>query len=97
MLIETYKTPKKYPEKLAVEHNNDAETDVDKLLNLFEITKNTDDFLSNQAIIDVLEENNCFFKLKKAKQYLIGVGAKTVIVKQNNKTTRGLSGIRLAC
>ncbi len=97
MLIDAYKTPTEYPEKLAVEYNNDNETDVDKLLNLFEITKNSNDFLSNQAIMGVLEENNCFFKLKKAKQYLIGIGGKTVMVRQDNKTVRGLSGIRFAC
>jgi hypothetical protein len=96
MLIDAYKIPTEYPESLRIEYNNDNETDVDKWINLFEITNNQNDFLPNQTITDIINENSCVFKLKKAKSYLVGIGAKSTIVRQNTKTVRGLSGIRVA-
>lgn len=83
-----------YPSSLRKEIINSREdTDEEKIINLFEVTGDDRDFLSNDDIEKMLKEGSVKKTLKNAKQILVGVGAEEVSKKINKKTYRGLKGI----
>ena len=96
MITEYYKSDVQYPASLRMEYTNDTETDVDQWISLFEITEDDTDFISNADLTEQIEQSGCLFKLKKAKGYLLGMGAVTTKSKIEGKSLRGLCKIRLS-
>lgn len=92
LLVDAYKTPVKYPEVLRANIEEvKEESDYEKLLNKFIITKEKKNFISNEDLRDIIDNEKIPFTLQKAKTLLIAEGAKA----DRNKTSRGLSGIKL--
>lgn len=92
LLVDAYKTPVKYPEVLRANIEEvKEESDYEKLLNKFIITKEKKNFISNEDLRDVIDNEKIPFTLQKAKTLLIAEGANA----DRNKTSRGLSGIKL--
>jgi hypothetical protein len=63
-----------YPQSLKDEINNDEDNDEEKLLNLFEITKNKDDKITNEKLKIIIQRHQIQFKFAKCKKLLLGSG-----------------------
>ena len=93
MIFEAYLNPVSYP-KVYAEANkaleDDNDDDIKKLINMFRITADKEDFVNSKTIKHVVDEN-VTMSLKKAKRLLISKGAKAG---RTNKD-RGLRYIKL--
>ena len=92
MIIEAYSNPVKYPQALAdknKELDDDDDNDIKKLFNLFEITGDDNDFISNKAFKGVVE-SNLSMTAKKAKMLIMTKGVKI----GRTKKDRGLKGLK---
>ena len=91
LLVDAYKTPCKYPEVLKANIEEvKEESDYEKLSNKFIITKDKKNFISNEDLQDILNDNKIPFTLQKAKSLLITEGAKA----DRKASSRGLSFIK---
>lgn len=90
IIFEAYNNKVEYPKEIKKE-NDDVKEDDDynKLFDLFEITNNKDDFISNEDLRAYLKTSNIPFNLCKCKKLLITKGAKT----DRNTDKRGLCRI----
>jgi hypothetical protein len=90
IIFEAYNNKVEYPKEIKKE-NDDVKEDDDynKLFDLFEITNNKDDFISNEDLRAYLKTSNIPFNLCKCKKLLITKGAKT----DRNTDKRGLCKI----
>jgi len=83
-----------YPAELHKEVlNAREESDEEKILALFDITRKSWDFMSNNEIQEILTEAKVKKVLKNVKQILGGKGATVVSKTIQGRTYRGLSGI----
>jgi hypothetical protein len=91
LLLQAYKTPCIYPKALKQQLEDvKEEDDYTKLYNLFTITDNKKDFISNSKLEELIEEKFIPFTTQKCKNLLIAIGAKA----DRNKSSRGLSCIK---
>jgi len=91
LLLTSYNTPCVYPKALKQQIDDvKEEDDYAKLYNLFTITNNKKDFISNNKLEETIAEKFIPFTTQKCKQLLIAVGAQA----DRNKSSRGLSGIK---
>jgi len=92
LLLTSYNTPCVYPKALKQQLEDvKEEDDYAKLYNLFDITNNKKDFISNNKLEETIAEKYIPFTTQKCKQLLIAVGAKA----DRNKSSRGLSCIKI--
>lgn len=92
LLVDAYKTPVKYPEVLRANIEEvKEENDYEKLLNKFIVTKEKKNFISNEELHNILDNDKIPFTLQKAKSLLIAEGAQA----DRKASSRGLSGIKL--
>lgn len=83
-----------YPVELHKEVlNAREETDEEKILGLFDITRKSWDFLSNSEIQEILTKANVKKVVKNVKQILGGKGATIVSKTLQGRTYRGMSGV----
>jgi len=85
---------KQYQEFLEyVKKKESKESDEEKILSLFDITRKRLDFMSNAEIQEILTEAKVEETPKHAKQFLVGKGAKAIAKTIQGHTYRGLTGI----
>ena len=91
LLIQSYNNPVNYPTEIK-QHLEDVkeEDDYTKLYNLFTITTNEKDFISNNKLQELIDENHIPFTAQKCKNLLIAIGAKA----GRTKSSRGLNCIK---
>jgi len=94
MLIDAFQTQSEYPEDLRKSQAEDYEDDdgVAVVLDLFELTKNDEDRISNKEMKSFLKKNNMTFSFAKVKKLLLGKGCN-----QGNSTKEGgryISGLK---
>ena len=93
IIISAYRNKKEYPQILKQEYKeNDEDDDYTKMFNLFKITENINDFLSNEEIRQIITFSNIPFTICKVKRFLKAKGSKEGFNKL--KTKRGLVGIQ---
>jgi hypothetical protein len=91
LLLDAYKTPVEYPKELKQDIIDIQEDDdYTKLLDLFTITKKTQDYITNSDLEETIKENKIPFSLQKCKMLLIKSGAKA----HRTNTSRGLCNIK---
>ena len=93
MIFESYNTDVKYPQRLRDEYkiDNTDENDYEKLQELFIMTTDIKDFISNQKLKSIIKSYKLRFTLKKVKQLLKGMGASD----HRANSTRGLACLKL--
>jgi len=92
LLITSYNNPVNYPKEIKQQLEDvKEEDDYTKLYNLFTITNNKKDFISNNVLQEKIDEKFIPFTTQKCKQLLIALGAKA----DRNKSARGLSCIKI--
>jgi hypothetical protein len=92
LLIQSYNNPVNYPKEIKQQLEDvKEEDDYVKLYNLFTITNNKKDFISNNSLQEKIDEKFIPFTAQKCKQLLIALGAQA----DRNKSSRGLSCIKL--
>jgi hypothetical protein len=92
LLIQSYNNPVNYPKEIKQQLEDvKEEDDYAKLYNLFTITNNKKDFISNNSLQEKIDEKFIPFTAQKCKQLLIALGAQA----DRNKSSRGLSCIKL--
>jgi len=92
MLFEAYNKPETYPDEISKYYEDIADepkSDLDKLLEYFEITGNKNDKITSKEFKEIIKDIDVPFTSLKAKKYLLGVGAENYRI----KTSRGLCGI----
>ena len=91
--IEAYNKEIRYPKILEEElKNNEDDEDMEKLFNLYDITGNDDDFISNEDLREDIKEIKLVFSLKKCKLLLKTKGIKDG--RNKEATKRGLVGLK---
>jgi len=92
LLMDYYKKPTKFPDKLKQEREEEEIIQDDVLwCNNFEITNDPAHKITSQQLDTFIEDFGCPFKKTKAKKYLIGIGAK----ESRTSKERYLQGIKL--
>lgn len=75
LVLEAYKTPKIYPAEIKKENQEvEDEDDTTKLFELFKITGNNKDTITNERLRQIVQMNSIPFTLKKVKMLLRTLG-----------------------
>jgi hypothetical protein len=92
IIFNSFKNPVKYPKEIlkSILSTDDLD-DTKKLMELFEITNNENDKITNNELIFLLKSNEIKYTIKKVKLLLLGMGSKDF--RTANK--RGLQNIKL--
>ena len=93
IIYEAYHVPIEYPEFMRQQNdslNDDDNDEIEKLINLFEMTRKSEDKIDNKTLKMIVNCNNIDMSLKKAKTILQGKGAKHY----RDTSSRGLSGLK---
>lgn len=91
LIIEAYNTKADYPKDILQQNKeNDEDDDYNKLFNIFEFTTDTNNFISNNDLKDILKNYKIPFTVKKSKMLLKTKGAE----EHRNASDRGLCFIK---
>jgi hypothetical protein len=90
IIIEAYNDEVEYPKEIKAElEEMEEEDDYDKLFNMFTFTNDERDYISNEDLRSIIQDNKIPFILKKCKMILKTKGT----VEYRSKDIRGISGL----